>query len=220
MKRLVIFDCDGTLVDTIGDVLDCFNQALVQNGFPARGMEWMRRAVGGNLEQVVSRLLPEDARSEANVNRVKADYRALYAASEKPRTQPYPGMRALVKALRARGVHLTINSNKAQSLTEALIAKLFPDGEFESIAGYDERYPAKPDPDGCHRILRQFGLERTDAVYVGDGHSDLETAFNAGIDCLMVPWGQGTEEDLSDPRGILVRTPEEILEFVGKEIHS
>lgn len=217
MKRLVIFDCDGTLVNTIGDVLDCFNQALDRNGFPKRDIDVMRRAVGGNLEQVVARLLPEGARSPENVDRIKADYRALYAASEKPRTRPYPGILELVGALRARGVRLAVNTNKEQSLTEALVAKFFPDGEFECIVGYDERYPSKPDPDGCHRILRRFVLERADAVYVGDGRSDLETANNAGIDCLMVPWGQGTEEDLSDPRGILAQTPEEILEFVERE---
>ena len=200
MKKLLIFDCDGTLVDTIQDVAICFNGALEHFGFPTYPIQDYGRIVGGNLETIVSRLLPEDARTVENIDNVKTKYRALYSASDKPNTKPFAGIVEALDILKAEGFVLSINTNKGQALTDALIEKVFKKNLFTSVVGYEESRPSKPDPYGVDMICRECGLSRSDAVYIGDGRSDVNTAHNAQIPCVFVTWGQGTEEDSRDPR--------------------
>jgi phosphoglycolate phosphatase len=191
MRKLVIFDFDGTIVDTLTDVALCFNEALKRCGFAQHPLDAFGGFVGGNLETVVSRMLPADAVTEENIDRVKNEYRALYLASEKPNTKPYPGIPALLESLKAAGCVLAVNSNKGQLLLDDMVEKGFPAGAFASVAGYLESRPSKPDPAGVDFICRECGLTRADAVYVGDGQSDIDTAKEAGIPCIFVRWGQG-----------------------------
>ena len=195
MRRLLILDCDGTAVDTLTDVALSFNQALRYCGFPEHPVEAYGGFVGGNRETVVSKLLPEGVSGNEPVDRVKTRYREIYAQSEKPNTAPYPGMLELLTALKAEGYTLAINSNKAQSLTEALVERLFPAGMFSSVVAYEESRPSKPDPCGVDLICRECGMNRQDAVYIGDGRSDVLTAKNAGIPCVFVTWGQGSQSE-------------------------
>lgn len=199
MTRLAIFDFDGTLVDTITDVALCFNRALDQCGFPKHPLLAFGDFVGGDLETVVSRMLPEGQKTEKNITRVKTVYRELYLHSEKPNTQPYPGIVLMLERLKAAGVRLAVHSNKGQALLEDTAEKLFPYGFFDAVVGYAEDRPSKPDPDGVRRILGCCGCGREDAVYVGDGHTDIATARNAGIPCILVTWGQGRGKDRADP---------------------
>lgn len=198
--RLIIFDFDGTLVDTITDVGLCFNQALRQNGFPEHPLEAFSQFVGGNLETVVSRMLPKDQVTDENITNVKTVYRGLYLTSPKPNTNPYPGVRRLLDALKERNIKIAINSNKGQALLDDMTAKLFPQGYFDAVVGYSEDRPSKPDPYGVQMILDTCGCDREEALYVGDGRSDIDTAVNAGIPCIFVNWGQGTQQDKSDVR--------------------
>ena len=198
MKKLFIFDFDGTVVDTITDVGLCFNEALRQNDLPQHPLKRFDSFVGGNLETVVSRMLPPDAVTEENITRVKTIYRSLYLASTKPNTKPYPGLMELLAELKAAGALLAVNSNKGQQLLDDMVEKTFPAGFFDAVVGYREDCPSKPDPYGVNLICEICGC--TDAVYIGDGKSDLDTAENAGIPCVFVLWGQGTEEDRKDPR--------------------
>lgn len=218
MKKLVIFDFDGTLVDSVTDVAICFNNALTALGFPMRDIASIQSSVGGNLEQVVSRLLPEDQRTAANIDAVKILYRKIYMDSDKSNTKPYPGICDLLDRLRQQHIFLAINTNKGQALVDALTGKLFPDHVFASIVGYDERYPSKPDPFGVHSILASCQVTAHEAVYVGDGKSDIDTAKAADLDILFVTWGQGTEEDRqSVPADRVVDTPEGIYQYVMEE---
>lgn len=217
MRRLLIFDCDGTLVDTITDVALSFNAALAANGFPEHPVEAYGGFVGGNLETIVSRLLPEKDRNEENVDRVKTSYRAIYGASEKENTLPFAGIRKMLSSLKEKGYLLAVNTNKAQSLTDPLLEKLFPERPFDCVVGYEETRPSKPDPFGVDLICRKCGCTREDAVYIGDGLSDINTAHNASIPCIFVTWGQGTEEDERDGRIFRVcRSVEELWETLEK----
>lgn len=200
MKRVVIFDFDGTVVDTITDVGLCFNEALRLNNFPQHGLEKFSRFVGGNLETVVSRMLPQDQVTEENIFQVKTVYRQLYMSSEKPNTKPYPGMMQVMDDLKSLGWLLTINSNKGQILLDDMVNKSFPLGYFSAVVGFDESRPSKPDPYGVEMIRRICECESQDVIYVGDGRSDIETAVNANIPCVFVRWGQGTQDDWKDPR--------------------
>lgn len=200
MKKLVILDFDGTVIDTITDVALCFNESLRCNGFPDHPIAAFDRFVGGNLETVISRMLPQDQVTEENISKVKTLYRQLYLQSDKPNTKPYPGMMEMLQELKARRFFLAVNSNKGQALLDDMVAKIFPDNFFDAVVGYDESRPSKPNPLGVQMILQSCGLEPEQAVYVGDGKSDIDTAANAGIPCVFVTWGQGKPEDRYDKR--------------------
>ena len=171
--------------------------------------------VGGNLETVVSRMLPQSQITTENIDAVKTTYRKLYLESTKPNTVPYPGMRALLDDLKTAGVKLAVNSNKGQALLDDMVNKMFPAGYFDSVVGYLESRPSKPDPYGVDMICRECGCSRNDAVYIGDGKSDVNTAANAGIPCVYVTWGQGSEEDQADPRiACVVGTAEQLKQIL------
>lgn len=200
MNRLVIWDFDGTAVDTITDVAICFNEALRCNGFPEHPIKAFDCFIGGDLETVVSRMLPQDQITEENITRVKMVYRRLYLSSDKPNTKPYPGMMQLLCELKAKGYCLAVNSNKGQQLLDNMVSKMFPEGFFDAVVGYEESRPSKPNPYGVYMICRICGMDISSAVYIGDGKSDISTAENAGIPCIFVTWGQGNTEDCKDSR--------------------
>lgn len=193
--KLVIFDFDGTLVDTIEDVIICFNQSLEMCGFPKLDSEYIKTLIGGDLETIVSRLLPLDCISRDNIDMVKKNYRYLYLNSLKEHSKPYDGIMELISYLKENKILIAINSNKGQSLLVDMVDKIFGPNIFECVLGYDENFPSKPDPYGVFRILDMCNVKLEDAIYVGDGNSDLLTAKNAGIDFVYVSWGQGSVEE-------------------------
>ena len=213
MKKVLIFDFDGTLVDTVTDVGLCFNEALKQYGFPQHPLKNFDRFVGGNLETVVSGMLPERERTEENISKVKTLYRRLYLASDKPHSKPYPGVEPMLFELHRRGYRLAINSNKGQTLLDSMVEALFPAGTFDSVVGYDEARPSKPDPYGVDMICAQCGCTRRDAVYIGDGESDLNTAKNAEIPFVYVTWGQG-KLDIGTKGLFSVRSTRQLYEYL------
>lgn len=200
MKNFVIFDFDGTLVDTITDVALCFNEALQCHGFAPHPLKAYDNFVGGNLETVVGRMLSAENRTQQNIDAVKATYRQLYLENPKTHTKPYPGIYELLHALDMAHIRYAVNTNKAQALTDALMQGLFADYTFTGVAGYCEDVPSKPNPHGVNALLQQAGAVRDAAVYVGDGKSDIDTAYNAGIPCVLATWGQTKPEDLADER--------------------
>lgn len=192
--KLVIFDLDGTLANTIEDVTDCFNAALAKNGFATYSLEEVAKLVGGDLESIVERMLPKSSRTRDNIDRVKADYRRLYAMSAKPKTIPYEGVSQLLEELNSSGIGVAVNTNKGQDLAEDCLARLFP-GKCIPVVGYVDRVPPKPDPQGARHLMETFGVSPSETVYVGDGISDARTAKNAGIPFVFCSWGQGNEKD-------------------------
>lgn len=218
MKKLIIFDFDGTIVDTITDVGICFNKALEVNNFPQHPLDAFNHFVGGDLETVVSRMLPQDQVSDENIDNVKKIYRDLYLHSTKPNTKPYVGIMPLLDELKFLDIKLAINSNKGQVLLEDMVEKMFPLHYFDACVGYLESRPSKPDAYGVELILQQCGCDKSEAVYVGDGHSDIETARNAEIPCVFVTWGQGVAVDRNDRRIAAVAESTEQLRGILKEI--
>ena len=211
MRRVLIFDFDGTLVDTITDVGICFNEALKECGFLQHPLERFGDFVGGNLETVVSKMLPQEQVTEENVTIVKERYRQLYLQSEKINTKPYPGILELLTELKQNGFKLAINSNKGQQLLDDMVGKMFEPDFFSSVIGYSETRPSKPDPYGVQMICRECESEMDDAVYIGDGKSDVVTAANAGIPCVYVQWGQGKIEEWKEQyEAVVVDNVEEL----------
>lgn len=213
--KLVIFDLDGTLLDTVEDVADCFNMALREHRFPERSLDEIASLVGGDLETIVSRLLPSDA-SQNDVSEVKASYRRLYAASEKPKTHPYAGVQELLDALYDQGVSLAVNTNKGQDLAESCLRKYFPSVDLR-VVGLVDGIPAKPNPCGANRLINEFSCAPDEAVYVGDGLSDALTARNARTHFVFCSWGQGSRDDAiaAFPSAFLVNSIRELADYLG-----
>lgn len=211
MPKLLIFDFDGTLVDTITDVGICFNLALKECGFPEHPLERFADFAGGNLETVVSKMLPPTLRTTENIDAVKTVYRQAYLRSEKPNTVPYAGMMELLYELKTEGFKLAVNSNKGQQLLDDMVGKLFEPKFFDSVVGYLETRPSKPDPYGVYMICDECRCDLRDSVYIGDGKSDVVTAANAGIPCIYVQWGQGKMSEWeNDYRATVVDTVEKL----------
>ena len=186
--KLLIFDFDGTLADTIQDVAICFNQALKIHGFPEWEIEDIKTLIGGDLETIVTNMIPKNKRTRQSIENVKQTYRQIYLNSDKPNSKPYPGISEMLDQLRHDDVIVTINSNKGQQLLDNMTKQLFNNYIFYKVIGYDERYPSKPDPAGVNQILLYCKAQKGQTIYIGDGNSDRMTAQNADIDFCLTIW--------------------------------
>ena len=205
MKKLAIFDFDGTLFDSIHDVLICFNEALSIHDFPALTREELIPCLGGNIDEIVSLVLRDNSTPQ-NIEKVKKTYLDLYYSSEKKLTVPFPKSHELLRKLQDEGVMLAINSNRLSDSLEHFVNRFFSDIDFVMIEGHNLVDPSKPHPCGVQKIMKRADVSRSDAVYIGDSGTDIATAKNAGIDCVVVKWGYGNENDW---------TSDYILESVG-----
>ena len=188
--ELVLFDLDGTLIETLEDLSEAMNHALEVRSFPLHGLEEYRRMVGHGVRNLVMQALPEPQRTDGRlIDAALADFKEWYTAHIDLHTCPYPGMQELVRDLDAAGIRMVVASNKFQAGTERLIGEFFPGIPFAAILGNREGYPLKPDPEIVWEALRAAGAERAEAVMVGDSGTDMQTARNGGIDAIAVGWG-------------------------------
>ena len=188
--KLVLFDLDGTLIDTLEDLAEAVNHAMQLRGFPLHSLQEYRQMVGHGVRNLVKQALPADRQAdEALLDAALADFKAWYTAHIDVHTRPYPGMQDLLRDLHAEGVLLAVASNKFQAGTEKLIREFFPDIPFVAILGNREGYPLKPDPEIVGEVLRLSGISPSDAILVGDSGTDMQTALNGGIAAIAVGWG-------------------------------
>lgn len=197
MKKLAIFDFDGTLFDSVDDVVKSFNEALTVYGFPTVTREEYIGSLGGNIDEIVSLVLKDNATPE-NLESFKNAYLKIYYGSKKENSIPFHGVYEILKELESRDVILTINSNRFTDSIEFFVEKFFGDVDFLSIEGHDFDIPTKPSPAGVNRIIEKAGVSVEDAIFIGDSSTDIETAKNAGVDCLIVSWGYGNEKDFEN----------------------
>ncbi|MBR1449740.1 MAG: HAD-IIIA family hydrolase [Prevotella sp.] len=214
MKRYdtYIFDLDGTLLDTLDDLMAAVNYALRQYGMPVHSRDEIRRFVGNGVRLLMVRAIPDGDRNP-QFEQVFRTFREYYMEHSLDTTRPYDGIPELLAELKARGCRMAVVSNKFYAATQELCRHFFPDtievaiGEHES-----EGIRKKPAPDTVYEALRQLGVERANAVYVGDSDVDLQTARNAGLPCISVLWGF-RDRDFLEANGAttFVAAPEEIL---------
>lgn len=213
--RLVLFDLDGTLLDTLADLQHAVNHALALRRHPQHSLEACRKMVGHGVRNLVQRALPEPFRGdERYVDTCLASFKAYYTAHIDDYTRPYPGMQELLSELSRAGIKLAVVSNKFQEGTLHLIREFFPEVSFSAILGNRPGAPLKPDPAIVEEALAKAGVTRERAVLVGDSPTDIHTAANAGIAAVAVTWGYRTPEDLAGAR--LVHSVPELRDFLLK----
>lgn len=216
MKKLIIFDLDGTLLNTIADLAQSTNHALRVLGYPTREDSEYPFMVGNGINKLFERALPEGEKTEENVLRVRREFIPYYDVHNADKSRPYPGIPELLEQLQAKGIRLAVASNKYQAATAKLIARYFPEIRFVAVLGQREGVNVKPDPVIVEDILAIARTDKEDVLYVGDSGVDMQTAINAGVESCGVTWGfrPRTELEAFHPAHIADRS-EEILGFIG-----
>lgn len=211
--RLVIFDLDGTLLDTLDDLADGVNYALAACGLPPRTREEIRCFVGNGIRKLIERAVPTGTPAEA-VEQVYTTFRAYYSLHAADQTRPYDGIAELLQRLQAHGLQLAVVSNKAQDAVEALCRRFFGE-RFAVVLGDIPTRKRKPSPDAVAEVLACTGVKADAALYVGDSEVDIETASNASVACLSVDWGFRSRETLQEAGAAqIVSYPAQIAELL------
>ena len=213
---VIIFDLDGTLINTIDDLGQACNHALAACGFPTHKIEDYPRLVGNGINRLIERALPEEYRNEETVLRLREYFVPYYDDHNCDLTRPYEGIVELLHTLKAEGHQLAVASNKYQAATEKIVAQLFP-GMFDVVLGERENIARKPDPQIVYDIYSALNtkLSTLNCLYVGDSLVDANTARAAGCTLALCTWGFEKKEHLSafEP-DYLINHPKEILEIV------
>ena len=211
--KAIIFDLDGTILDTLQDLANSLNHALRTHGYPERSLDEVRRFIGNGIKMLVRRGCPADASEQAQEEAL-ATFRVHYDLHCKDFTGPYEGINDLLEALLSKGIRTAVVSNKIEPAVIVLCDEHFP-GKFEYTVGNRPDLAPKPDPASVNEVIEKMGLDRKDIVYIGDTEVDIETARNAGIDCIGVDWGFRDGAYLRDLGAkYIVNTPKEVLDIV------
>ncbi len=212
MIKLAIFDLDGTLLNTIGDLAASCDAVMQLNGLPQHTTDEYRQMVGRGILRLVEAAIPESMRSPEYVEKVRRDFVAYYLDHIDLHTYPYEGVEDLIKALVERGVKIAVASNKFQAGTERLIRSFFPDVEFVAVLGQRVGVPLKPDPQIDLEIMAVAGVEPSETIHIGDSGVDMQTAHAAGVRAVGVTWGFRSREELAENQAdVIADTPQEIL---------
>lgn len=209
--KAVLFDMDGTLLDTIMDMADSVNHVLTVHGWPVRTTEEVRNFVGNGAGKLIERAVGGAAAPE-ELPAIVAEYRAWYQTHSCIKTKPYPGIPEVLAALEKAGVKTAVVSNKPDATTKTLAARFFP-----GLPAFGQRddVPPKPSPDLVFRALDTLGVATADAVYVGDSEVDVATARNAGLPLAAVSWGFRGRQALAEAgAAVIVDTAAELLEVL------
>ncbi len=194
--RAVIFDLDGTLLDTIEDIAAAANHALARRGFPPCDLSDYRRFVGEGARVLISRVLPESARGEESVRASLADFMEEYARSWYVRTLPYQGIAAMLEDCAQKKIAMGVLSNKPHELTVKCVEAAFGHKRFKIVLGQRPQVPRKPDPAGAFEAARSLGVEPRETLFVGDSAIDMQTARAAGMRAVGALWGYRDREEL------------------------
>lgn len=208
----IIFDLDGTLLNTLEDLADAVNVVLSNHNFPKRSLEEVRRFVGNGIRRLMELAVPEDVTGDL-FEQLFEEFRVYYTEHCQMKTKAYDGVLLLLEQLKNRGIAMAIVSNKNHGAVLELNDIYFK--EYISVAiGQREGIRKKPAPDTVFEALKELGKEKETALYVGDSEVDYATAVNAGMDCVLVSWGFRTEEELAECEPVrFIDRAEELLEF-------
>jgi phosphoglycolate phosphatase len=214
MYKAVIFDLDGTLLDTLTDLAESMNNVLVRNGLPVHGLEAYKYMIGDGVESLVKRALPEHMGNDETVKRIINEYRDEYEKNWKTNTRPYDGIIDLIETLSTLGLRLNVLSNKPHDSTIQCVEELLPKGKFDIVLGHKAGEKPKPDPHGAVEISDKLGISPSDFLYFGDTSIDMKTAVAAGMYPVGVLWGFRTKDELIDNGAkMLLKRPLDLLDL-------
>ncbi len=213
--KAVLFDLDGTLLDTIEDICDAANRALEQYGFPTHTMDTYRKFVGDGALNLIIRALPEDKRDDAFSRPCYDAFLEDYSQNWNVKTRPYEGIPELLDTLTSRGLKMAVLSNKPHKYTIKCMEGFLPDWNFDVILGQRDEVPKKPDPTGALEIAEQLNISPSDFLYLGDTETDLKTSIAAGMFPVGVLWGFRSAEELKESGAkVLIKSPLEALDLL------
>ncbi len=216
MKKLFVFDLDGTLVDSVYDIADALNTCLAQLGKPAHPLEAYYQMVGDGMHMLCRRALPEGTQEQ--VDRLVAMYSRRYRENCCVRTRPYEGIPELLRDLQEQGVKLAILSNKPHDQTLAVVKTLLPEIGFFCVRGQSDAFPRKPDPAALHGLMTLAAVSPEETVYIGDSDVDVYFGKNAGVQTVGVSWGFRGEGELKNAGADRIAQNPEQLKDILKNI--
>ena len=214
MKKLIIFDLDGTIINTLIDLKNSLNHALFLHNLPPRTLEQTRKAIGNGVSKLIERSIPESIGKEEQKIMLQ-EFREHYLVHAADSTLPYDGVFNLLIKLKNDGYKLAVCTNKLQEAAEQLVNKMYPN-LFDIIVGDQEGLRKKPEPDMVKLVLSKLNVSKKDALYIGDSEVDKQTAVNSGIDYIVETYGYRTKDEwyLMDPHQKTVSSPEEIYKVI------
>ncbi len=217
--RLIVFDLDGTLLNSLEDLADSANWVLEQHGFPTHPVDAYRYFVGDGVRKLIERILPQEERTEARIEQCRQEFVAYYKVHMEDKTSVYEGITGLLAELKNRGLKIAVATNKVHIAVKPLMEKYFPEIRFDSMIGQREGVPVKPAPQIMFDILRETGCEPSEALHVGDTATDMQLAHNAGVTPVGVLWGYRPLEELQEAGAkFIIEKPEELLRLVHEYI--
>lgn len=216
--KAVLFDLDGTLLDTLDDLGDSMNAVLAARGFPTHPIRAFTGFVGDGVQNLVRRALPRESGSnEALVAEIVPMMRAEYARRWKDKTRPYDGVPEMLDALYAQGLRLAVLSNKPHPATVEVVKHFFPGAKFHAVFGARPDVPIKPDAGAALDVAKQLGVPPEAFLYVGDTNTDMQTAVAAGMYAVGALWGFRTADELLEAGAqVLVSHPGDLLTLLDK----
>lgn len=214
MYQNVIFDLDGTLLNTIDDLADASNYVCRLHGWPTHTVEEYKRFVGNGMAKLAERFAPEDWRTHEKVEQLLGEFMPYYDQHKQDKTAPYVGMPQALERLKAAGVHMAVLTNKADQMAAPVVNGYYP-GVFPMVQGAVKGFPTKPDPTLLHRLMSRMGATPADTLFVGDSNVDIRTAKNGGLTSCGVLWGfRGRTELEQEGADFIVETPEELADLI------
>ncbi len=216
MIKAVIFDLDGTLVNSLFDLATACDYALSQKGFPTHTVEEYKYFIGNGIPKLIERALPEVNRNAYIIEVVKEIFLKYYSVHFADKTVAYSGMKETVTELKDRGLKLAVVTNKADNMAKSVVKAVYGD-IFDIVVGLNDKFPAKPNAESTLDTLNKLSVTTNECVFVGDSAVDMQTANNAGIKSVGVLWGfRDREELVENGATYIIEKPQELLEIIGK----
>ncbi len=215
MIKAIIFDMDGTILNSIDDIVESVNHAFTFKGYPKQSLDAVRMAIGNGATTLINRLVPKHLTNEEKQS-VFDKYKAHYDAHSNVKTGPYDGIMDLLDHLKHKGYKLAVVSNKLEYLVEELNATIFRN-YFDVSIGEIVGIPVKPAPDMLYKSLKLLGIQKDEALFIGDSDVDMLTAFNAGLKSVGVTWGYRDQKTLEENHATyIIHKPSELLDVIER----